>query len=157
MLQNKTYSLSSNIHKIGKRSFLSLLPRIVTIITIQKENQKYTIINTHLDHLTNLAKKIQLKYLKKIINQNNQYPIILTGDFNLNTEDPLFQNFVKYMKHYNCKLVPIKEDTFKSTKNNHYHTPDHIFIPKNFTIQKINIQNNSFSDHKLINIQIKSS
>ena len=55
--KTKTYSLSKNINKIGKRILLSLFPRIATITTIEKDYQKITIINTHLDHLTNIAKK----------------------------------------------------------------------------------------------------
>lgn len=160
IINTKTYSLSKNINKIGKRNFLSILPRIATVTTINKNNQNLTIINTHIDHLNNIAKKNQLKYLKKIIKKENKYPIILTGDFNLNTENPIFQNFVSFMETQNCKLVPIKDHTLKqphSKKKNKLTTPDHIFIPKNYKESEINIQNNNLSDHKLIKLEIKSS
>ena len=159
-INTKTYSLSKNLNKIGKRSFLSIFPRIATVTTIQKENQKITIINTHLDHLTDIARKKQLTYLKQIIEKENN-PIILTGDFNLNTENKLFQNFTEYMKTKNCTLISNNKNTFKPFKNPlkisyNFKTPDHIFIPKQFKIENIQIKDLNISDHKLINIKIKS-
>ena len=156
VIKTKTYSLSRDLNKIGKRSLLSIFPRIATVTIISKANQNFTVINTHLDHLTNISRKTQLIYLKQIIELNNNYPIILTGDFNLNTENENFQDFVKYMENQNCKLIPNKENTFKPSKKNHkLKTPDHIFIPKNFIIENIDIIDNNFSDHKLIKIKIK--
>lgn len=156
IIDSKTYSLSKNINKIGKRNLFSIFPRIATVTIISKANQNFTVINTHLDHLTNISRKKQLIYLKQIVELNNNYPIILTGDFNLNTENKNFQDFVKYMENQNCKLIPNKENTFKPSKKNHkLKTPDHIFIPKNFIIENIDIIDNNFSDHKLIKIKIK--
>lgn len=153
-IKTKTYSLSKNLNKIGKRSFLSIFPRIATVTIVSKENQKFTVINTHLDHLTNICRKKQLTYLKKVIELNNDYPIILTGDFNLNTENKIFKDFVKYMQTKKCKLVPINETTFKPHKSS-LKTPDHIFIPKNFNLENINVIDDNYSDHKLVKIQIK--
>ena len=160
ILSTKTYSLSKNLNQIGKRSLLSIFPRIATVTTINKENQNFTVINTHLDHLTNIGRKTQLTYLKQIIELNNNYPIILTGDFNFNTENENFQEFVKYMQTKNCKLVPINERTFKPPVNPfkisyNFKTPDHIFIWKDFIIESVDVIDNSFSDHKLIKIKIK--
>lgn len=156
VIKTKTHSLSKKLNKIGKRSLLSIFPRIATVTIISKANQYFTVINTHLDHLTNIGRKTQLIYLKQIIELNNNYPIILTGDFNLNTENENFQDFVKYMENQNCKLIPNKEDTFKPSKKNHkLKTPDHIFIPKDFIIENIDIIDNNFSDHKLIKVKIK--
>lgn len=161
VINTKTYSLSKNINKIGKRSLLSIFPRITTVTVINKENQNFTVINTHLDHLTNTSRKKQLVYLKQIIKLNNNYPIILTGDFNLNTDDKLFQEFVKFMKKQDCKLVNINKNTFKPPVNPfklsyNFKTPDHIFIPKNFNIKSVNVIDNGFSDHKLVKIKIKN-
>ena len=160
IIKTKTYSLSKNINKIGKRSLLSIFPRIATVTTITKEKRSFTVINTHLDHLTNTGRKTQLIYLKQIIELNNNYPIILTGDFNLNKDNKLFQEFVKYMQKHNCKLIPINENTFKPPVNPfklsyNCKTPDHIFIPKEFIIENVDVIDNDFSDHKLIKIKIK--
>lgn len=155
ILNNKTYSLSKNINKIGKRSFLSIFPRIATVITIEKNKKPITIINTHLDHLSNIARKVQLNYLKKIIKINNKYPIILTGDFNLNNESKLFKRFVIFMQKQNCKLIHIEENTFKTSLLSFVTSPDHIFIPNDFEIVKTDIENNNLSDHKLVKIKIK--
>ena len=160
IIKTQTYSLSKNLNKIGKRSLLSIFPRIATVTVISKNGQNFTIINTHLDHLTNTGRKNQLIYLKQIIDLNSKYPIILAGDFNLNTENETFQNFVKYMKTKNCQLVPINEKTFKPPVNPfkisyNFKTPDHIFIPKDFILENATVIDNSFSDHKLVKIKIK--
>ena len=55
VIETNTYSLSKNIWMLGKRSFLSLLPRIATVTTIEINNSIINIINTRLDHLTNLS------------------------------------------------------------------------------------------------------
>ena len=158
IIKTKTYSLSKNLNKLGKRSLLSIFPRIATVTTLTKENQTFTVINSHLDHLSNYARKIQLVYLKQIIELNN-YPIILTGDFNLNTENKTFQDFIKYMQTKNCKLVPVKENTFKPPVNPfkisyNFKTPDHIFIPLDFNIESVDVIDNNISDHKLVKIKI---
>ena len=160
IIEIKTYSLSKNLNKTGKRSLLSIFPRIATVTIISKENQNFTLINTHLDHLTNIGRKTQLNYLKQIIELNSKYPIILAGDFNLNTDNEIFQNFTKYMNFQNCKLVPINEKTFKPPVNPfkisyNFKTPDHIFIPKDFIIESVNVIDNNFSDHKLVKVKIK--
>ncbi len=160
IIKTKTYSLSKDLNKIGKRSLLSIFPRIATVTIVNKDNQNFTVINTHLDHLTNIGRKQELIYLKQIIELNNNYPIILTGDFNLNTENENFQDFVKYMQTKNCKLVPVEEKTFKPPVNPfkisyNFKTPDHIFIPKEFIIESVDVIDNDFSDHKLVKVKIK--
>ena len=160
IIKTKTYSLSKDLNKIGKRSLLSIFPRIATVTIVNKDNQNFTVINTHLDHLTNIGRKQELIYLKQIIKLNNNYPIILTGDFNLNTENENFQDFIKYMQTKNCKLVPVEEKTFKPPVNPfkisyNFKTPDHIFIPKEFIIESVDVIDNDFSDHKLVKIKIK--
>ena len=158
IINTKTFSLSKDLNKLGKRSLLSIFPRIATVTTVTKENQTFTVINTHLDHLSNYARKIQLIYLKQIIELNKE-PIILTGDFNLNTENESFQDFIKYMQTKSCKLVPVSEKTFKPPVNPfkisyNCKTPDHIFIPIDFNIESVDVIDNNISDHKLIKIKI---
>ena len=64
------------------------------------------------------------------------------------------------MQTKNCKLVPIEEKTFKPPVNPfkisyNFKTPDHIFIPKEFIIESVDVIDNNFSDHKLVKIKIK--
>ena len=64
------------------------------------------------------------------------------------------------MQKHNCKLIPINENTFKPPVNPfkisyNFKTPDHIFIPKEFIIENVDVIDNDFSDHKLIKIKIK--
>ena len=56
--EDRTYPLAHR-SKQGKRSFFSIFPRIATLV---KLSNGLTIINTHLDHLSNIARKRQLEY-----------------------------------------------------------------------------------------------
>ncbi len=159
--KSRTYSLSKDLDSIGKRSFLSIFPRIATVTTIQKDNEFLTVINTHLDHLSHICRSKQIKYLMMIINENQNNPIILTGDFNLNTDNLLFTEFVKFMEEKKCRLVNVEENTFKPPVNPfkiayNFKTPDHIFIPKEFTVENVSVVDNELSDHKLVKIKIRS-
>ena len=64
------------------------------------------------------------------------------------------------MRKHNCKLVPVNEKTFKPPVNPfklsyNCQTPDHIFIPKDFNIESVDVIDNNFSSHKLVKIKIK--
>ena len=162
VIETNTYSLSKNIWMLGKRSFLSLLPRIATVTTIEINNSIITIINTHLDHLTDIAKK--LEYLKQIIEKYRKNQIILTGDFNLTEDDPLFIKFAKEMEKQNLKLIKTNTSTFNNPfaslqkgplKNFIITSPDHIFASRSLEIIKNKVLEEQISEHKMILTKIK--
>ena len=147
--EDRTYPLARR-SKQGKRSFLSIFPRIATLV---KLSNGLTIINTHLDHLSNIARKRQLEYLKQIVRENKNSPIILTGDFNLNTNDEIFEDFVIFMEACGSKLVPIETNTYKGAGN--LWNPDHVFVPKKCKILNFQILDTALSDHRLILLEIE--
>lgn len=164
VIETNTYSLSKNIWMLGKRSFLSLLPRIATVTTIEINNSIITIINTHLDHLTDIARKKQLEYLKQIIEKYRKNQIILTGDFNLNEDNPLFIKFAKEMEKQNLKLIKTNTSTFNTPfaslqkgplKNFIITSPDHIFASRSLKIIETKVLEDQISDHKMILTKIK--
>lgn len=164
VIETNTYSLSKNIWMLGKRSFLSLLPRIATVTTIEINNSIITIINTHLDHLTDIARKKQLEYLKQIIEKYRKNQIILTGDFNLNEDDPLFIKFAKEMEKQNLKLIKTNTSTFNNPfaslqkgplKNFIITSPDHIFASRSLEIIETKVLEDQISEHKMILTKIK--
>lgn len=147
---------------LGKRSFLSLLPRIATVTTIEINNSIINVINTRLDHLTDIAKK--LEYLKQIIEKYRENQIILTSDFNLNEDDPLFIKFAKEMEKQNLKLIKTNTSTFNNPfaslqkgplKNFIITSPDHIFASRILKIIETKVLEDQISDHKMILTKIK--
>lgn len=143
ILQTKTFKLP----------FLpTFTPRIVTQAEIELKNGKtICFLNTHLALANRWAQKRQLKALEHLIQQNN-LPIVLTGDFNMTIYNPLFKDFIKRLEQYHLKRVPIFNKTYDShTKER---AIDHIFIPDDWQVNTIQIIKDTalykMSDHYLV-------
>ena len=137
----------------------SIMPRIATIITINdQELGKIKMINTHLDHKIINIKEKQLEKIKNLIEKTEKnYQIILTGDFNLQEKDEVFQKFIKDLEQLNMKKVIIEENTWIG-KNGKERQIDHIFIPNTWKILEKGILNNKeISDHKPIYVKVEIS
>ncbi len=134
----------------------SLRPRVVTSCIIDIEGfGRVNFINTHLETKQAIIQIRQLNYLQKMI-ERSKYPVILTGDFNMNTNLPRFKNFIKNLESINYKRIPNNEMTWKYQKDK---LPiDHIFIPMDWKIEKIDIIKSKdlryFSDHYPILVKI---
>jgi len=133
---------------------MSLLKRIATKLIIDIDDYgEICIINTHLDFKYNLAKKRQLNKLLKIIT-NEKRPIIITGDFNLKNNNPIFNDFVDNLEKLGIKRVPVNEKTLKQSK--YKRAIDHIFISNNFELKKLEvIKELEISDHYPVLIDIE--
>lgn len=138
--------------------FPSTLPRIATICVLKTKNDgQLCFINTHLDFLLSSVQKRQLAFLKKIIQKYQvMYPIILTGDFNMNLDDKKFVKFINELEDIGIIRVPINEKTFRDYENN---SPiDHIFVSNNFEIVDYKVVKEdkyNFADHYPIECVIK--
>jgi len=142
-----------------KKSILkkSIMPRIATIITINDhEFGKIKMINTHLDHKIINIKEKQLEKLKNIIEKiERKYQIVLTGDFNLQEKDEIFQKFIKDLEKLNLKKVIIEEKTWTG-KDGKQKQIDHIFIPNSWKIlEKGILDNKEISDHNPIFVKVE--
>lgn len=132
----------------------STLKRIATTVEIDnKEFGNITIINTHLDHLSDLVKKRQLKKLLRIIKKEKN-PIILTGDFNLKNNNAIFNNFVNELEHLGISRVAVNEKTLRQSK--YKRAIDHIFISDYFIVRKVEvIKSLTISDHYPIIVKLE--
>lgn len=143
VVSNKTYHLP----------FLpSITKRIMTKVVIDDNDKLVSIYNTHLEVRNEEVKDRQLKRILKILKKDNN-PIILTGDFNLKTNNEMFNNFVKELESIGIKHIDIADKTLKISK---YHRAiDHIFISKEFKlISKDRITDLEISDHYPVLIQV---
>jgi len=144
VIKKKTYNLP----------FLpSLLRRVLTKEIVIIEGKEVSIYNTHIDYLSEIAKRRQLKKILKIISKDKN-PSILTGDFNLKNIHTPFKEFKSKLKEKGIIHYDIKEKTWKNSK---YHRAiDHIFISSEFKlIEKKLITEIPISDHYPVLIKIK--
>lgn len=145
VLSNKTYHLP----------FLpSTLKRVATKIIIEDEELGHiAIINTHLDYKYIFTKKRQLQKIISLI-KNESHPIILTGDFNLKNNNPIFCEFIAELEKLGINRVPVHEKTFKESK--YKRAIDHIFINEEFKVlEYMVIKDLSISDHYPVLVKIE--
>ena len=143
VISNRTYHLP----------FLpSITKRIMTKVVIEDNGKLVSIYNTHLEVRKEKVKERQLKRILKILKKDNN-PIILTGDFNLKTNNEMFNKFIEELESIGIKHIDIADRTLKISK---YHRAiDHIFISEEFKlISKDRITDLEISDHYPVLIQI---
>lgn len=157
---NESVNIYTNLdvtnNKNYKLPFLpDIMPRIATRIDIKDKN--ITIINTHLSAYNKISKNRQLKKIYKIIKKINN-PIILLGDFNINTKSNVLTSFIKKLKLLGIKHMDIQGRTFKKSKRD---MPiDHIFISDSLKVKKLEKIKDikvSFSDHYPILLEISDT
>ena len=135
----------------------SLMPRIATIVITSDENDRLLcMINTHLDYQIPSLQVRQLRELKNLIEiYSKKYPVILTGDFNMETKDQQFKAFIKDMSDNNIIRVDIDDKTWHNPKGDDQ-TLDHIFVSKSFYVDDAGIiSSNLTSDHDIVYAKVK--
>lgn len=127
----------------------NFIPRILTKAYIDtKEFGLITFYNTHLSVKNDKVKKKQLDFILENIKKETN-PIILTGDFNMTINNPLFKEFINELEKIGIKRVNVLERTYKThSKNN---AIDHIFVSREMNILKYKVikddKYKDFSDH----------
>ncbi len=135
----------------------SIMPRIVTIIVTKDSNgNMLCAINTHLDYEIPSVQIKQLNFLKGIIEQySKKYPIVLTGDFNMEIGTEHFDKFNSELNELGLKRVEVNDKT-NADKFPNKTAIDHIFIPKNWDVVNKGIKEiKNVTDHKEVYAEIR--
>ena len=133
IITNHTITSSETKHltTIPFIDHLTLWPRLITTVI----TKNHIIINTHIEYHIEYAQKYQLKVLYKHIEncvKNNQSPIII-GDFNMDLSKEYFVNFIKDLENLGIQYVNNSAATYATKEQ----ILDHIFIPNNYEILKV--------------------
>lgn len=130
----------------------SLTPRILTEAFIELDSS-YTIrvFNTHLDKRILGVQRRQLNFILQLA--KTSYPLILMGDFNIQLDCTVFQNFIKEIENLGLKRVSIDTKTLQYAKNKY--PIDHIFIPSDWKVLECKTVDNSISDHYLLLVKVE--
>lgn len=114
---------------------MSIMPRIATVIISEHASYgKICLINTHLDYQIPSLQKVQLEAIKKLVlKYKENYPIVLTGDFNMQLAEEHFKGFVSTMRENNVDRVAIDKPTHY-TKEKEAKQIDHIFVSRDFEV-----------------------
>lgn len=148
-LQGKTFWLSQTPGVAGSKGWDAALPRIVTWCLFEDKisRKKFYAFNTHFDHMGQVARAESAKLLlQKVKEIAGNMPVIITGDFNANSDDEPIKIIVD--KTNPDHLTDTKEvsvtphygpdGTFNGFTNSETSDKaiDHIFIKNGFKILK---------------------
>lgn len=92
LIDSGTFWLSETPEKRWTKSFDSACFRVASWALLEDKatGQRYTHINTHLDHVLETTREAQMKVLIECVNKvANGSPIIMTGDFNAYEDNSL--------------------------------------------------------------------
>lgn len=161
VIEEKTKSLPFVPNDIAglKTSLLkaSIMPRIATIIvTKDKNGNMLCAINTHLEYEIPSVQIRQLNFLKGIIEQySKKYPIVLTGDFNMEIGVEHFDKFNSELNGIGLKKVEVNEKT-NADKFPNRTAIDHIFIPENWDVVNKGLnETKDVTDHKEVYAEVR--
>ncbi len=85
LLDSGTFWLSKTPDRVGSKDWGSQNIRVCTYALLENKETGLTYVhmNTHLDHISSLARENQMQViLDRMQNYINEYPVVLTGDFN---------------------------------------------------------------------------
>lgn len=123
LLQQSTFWLSPTPHTPSK-GWDAALNRVCTygLFNDNKTKQMLWVFNTHFDHMGNVARLESAKLIIKKINQlnTNNYPVLVTGDFNSKPGEPPSQYMMANLWNSRSisKLVYGPADTWNGFKFN---------------------------------------
>jgi len=151
-IKSRTYWLSDTPNLPGSKHPDAYFPRIYTTLTIDIDNQLYEIVNTHLSHVSDVARIDGMKAIIEYYKETSIKNFILMGDFNAHPDQGVNEIITEDLK--SC-WDNYQEDTltFHNFSDQTVGLPiDYIFSSKNINILKTTIHrnkiNNKFlSDH----------
>lgn len=86
--------------------------RAAAVIHINLFGEEVVFMSAHLDHLTDVDRKLQVEELNKIINSKSKYPLIFGADLNMKRNNPVIAILEKEVI-FNCTDCPF---TFPADK-----------------------------------------
>lgn len=130
-------------------------PRVAGMVQVQLPNKKKILFAaTHLDHKTESTRKLQSRELLKALKSQDNYPIIIGGDFNMTPESDTWDIF-KGTLYMGCRSCPY---TFSASDP--YKTVDYILLnaagEDYFEVKSYEvIQDQSTSDHLPLLVELE--
>ena len=159
-LESETFWLSETPYKIGSKGWDAALPRIVTWIKFKEREsgKEFYVFNTHFDHRGDTARMESAKLIvSKIEEIADNFPVVLTGDFNVEPSSEPYQILVQNLTNVQTisKLPWVgSEGTFNGFDNpsNEWRAIDFIFVKGNLEVDKAGTLSTSWdgfyaSDH----------
>ncbi len=159
LIDNGTFWLSETPDKAYTKSFDSKCCRIATwaVLENKETGEKYTHINTHLDHVLDSTRDAQMKVLiERVTEIAGDGKVVMTGDFNAHEDSSVYA--VARKSFNDSKYIAKKSDEgptftkYGTRKDNGRGAIDFIFVSKDIEAETYKIIRNTVegiypSDH----------
>lgn len=158
LLTGGTFWLSHSPQKKGSRGWMSFFPCICSWgeFRDKRSGQTYKVFNTHLDHISPLARLNGLRVIREHMETNccNGEKILIAGDFNAPPHSKALRRFTS-AEHYNLIFYQAVQEgrTFHGFSKKEQGNPiDYIFTSQNIKLREAYILKNQYegryiSDH----------
>lgn len=165
IIKSDTFWLSET-PKVMSKDWDAACYRICTYVMLEKlsDGQRFTFYNTHLDHVSELARINGIKTILNKIEQNKDLFCIITGDFNANVKSQTYQIATNKLTDTCIAALDSKDGaTFQNWGQNLDRLRiDYIFVLGDFMVNKFKIVDNTYngeyaSDHFAIYAEVDVS
>ena len=160
LIKTNTYWLSKTPNIPGSKHPKAYFPRIFTTITLEIDKRIFEIVNTHLSHISQLAREDGMHDLIKYYHNTKATNFILMGDFNAYPNQGVDEIISQHLN--SCWNVYSGDQlTYHDFQDETIGLPiDYIFTSKNIIIKEVDIYRNKYhnlflSDHYPISITIE--
>lgn len=120
-IEGETIWLSETPEVKGSKSWGTAHPRIMTYGKFLHKNSKteFYYFNTHLDHVSALARSKGLELIVSYMDKYSDYPMMLTGDFNMYIESEDFAPLTSRKEDYENTFTPFLDKFGENLKTTH--------------------------------------
>lgn len=165
LIEHGQFWLSETPDIPGSIGWEAILPRVVSWAKLKhrESEREMFVFNTHFSHVSDLAREKSMEFMSDQIRKiAADYPIIITGDFNITKGSPLYHqmtehleenNGVRNVEYYSQQPVINADNTFNAFREDtDSRVIDYIFTNKhfevkNFTVDQIKDDGIFISDH----------
>ncbi|XMB72015.1 endonuclease/exonuclease/phosphatase family protein [Mycoplasmatota bacterium WC30] len=120
-IEGDTLWLSDTPEVVGSKSWDTALPRIVTYAMLLDDvtNKEFVVFNIHLDHRSESARRNGLNLVVELMLDFEDYPIILTGDFNMYDDSGDFESLNNQSDIFGNTFTPFQDQFDPNGKTSH--------------------------------------
>lgn len=163
IIQYQKYFLSPNVCWDGKDAETE--PRTLLATSIKVSDKILCFMTTHLaysrEFVTTDVKMKQIKTIARIIRKNEDYPLVLLGDFNSLLGSQEIKEIEKYLVNTD-KVEENKTWTMRDFDFQGWEVPkglkykiDYVFLSKNIKYENLEIPETNISDHLPVLLTIR--
>ncbi|GGD56935.1 endonuclease/exonuclease/phosphatase family protein [Paenibacillus nasutitermitis] len=153
LVESGNFGLSERPGQLGYVSWDSACPRLCTWVRFRKQNgQEWEIFNTHLDHISQEARRKGIGLIVKQLAERSTVtgiPAVLAGDFNCEPDDEVIAalNREGFVNAYSAMERQEIGSTWHGFKGGETGEPiDYIFVAPEVQISSVYVDRNKYDD-----------